>query len=60
MQAFTSEEVRERVYQMVPKVADVLICCFRHTAGALRRGSTEARAAILVDPDVLAKLENCE
>ena len=48
--AFTTGEVRERVYQKEPTAADVPICyCFRHTVGDLRMGSAEARAAILDD-----------
>jgi len=49
-QSFTLGEVRERVYQKEPEAVDVPICyCFRHTAGDLRMGSAEARAAILDD-----------
>ena len=48
--SFTQGEVRERVYQKEPMAADAPVCyCFRHTAGALRLGSTAARAAILDD-----------
>ena len=47
-QAFTVEEVRERVYQKEPEAEDVFICyCFRHTVGELRNTSPEGRIAIV-------------
>jgi hypothetical protein len=49
-QSFTLGEIRERVYQKELEAVDVPICyCFRHTAGDLRMGSAETRAAILED-----------
>jgi Zinc binding domain len=46
-QAFTVEEVRERVYQKDPQAEDVFICyCFRHTVGELRKASPEDHSAI--------------
>lgn len=36
-QAFTTADVRERVYQKDPDADDVFVCyCFRHTLGSLR------------------------
>lgn len=47
-QAFTLQEVRERVYQKEPKAEDVFICyCFRHTVGELRNALPEDRIAIV-------------
>jgi len=47
-QAFTVEEVRERVYQKAPEAEEVFICyCFRHTVGELRAGTPEDRIAIV-------------
>jgi hypothetical protein len=47
-QTFTTEQVRERVYQKEPEAAAVLVCyCFQHTAGAIRAASPEARAALV-------------
>lgn len=37
MQTFTTEQVRERVYQKEPQAEDVPVCyCFRHTVGSIR------------------------
>jgi Zinc binding domain len=47
-QAFTVEEVRDRVYQKEPEAEDVFICyCFRHTVRELRAGTPEDRIAIV-------------
>ena len=47
-QAFTVEEVRDKVYQKEPEAEDVFICyCFRHTVGELRTGTPEDRMAIV-------------
>jgi len=47
-QAFTVEDVRDRVYQKEPGAEDVFICyCFRHTVGELRKASLEDRTAIV-------------
>jgi len=47
-QAFTLQEVRERVYQKEPKAEDVFICyCFRHTVGELQEASLEACGTIV-------------
>jgi hypothetical protein len=35
-QSFTTEQVRERVYQKEPGASDVFVCyCFRHTPGSI-------------------------
>ena len=47
-QAFTMEQVGERVYQKEPEAENVFICyCFGHTVGQLRTASSKARIAIL-------------
>jgi hypothetical protein len=47
---FTTEQVRERVYQKVPDQAGVFICyCFRHTVGDVRGATTEGQAALIAD-----------
>lgn len=49
-QAFTVEQVHERVYQKEPEADDVWICyCFRHTAGKLRTASPDERISIVDD-----------
>ena len=49
-QAFTIEQVRERVYQKEPESEDIFICyCFRHTIGDLRASSPQERIAIVDD-----------
>ncbi len=49
-QTFTTENVRERVYQKEPDVDSVFVCyCFRHTVGEVRSASSEARVAIADD-----------
>jgi hypothetical protein len=36
-QTFTSDQVRERVYQKEPEVPDMWVCyCFRHTVGEIQ------------------------
>jgi hypothetical protein len=36
-QCFTTEQIRERVYQKEPDSADVFVCyCFRHTPGSIQ------------------------
>jgi hypothetical protein len=58
--SFTIGDVRERVYQKEPTATDVPICyCFRHTVGALRMGSAEARAAILDDINTGIEIGQC-
>ena len=49
-QIFTTEQVREKVYQKEPEDQDVFICyCFRHTVGNLHAASPEERIAIVGD-----------
>jgi hypothetical protein len=48
--AFTTEEVRERVYQKQPTADDVWVCyCFRHTLGQIRTASPTVQAALVAD-----------
>lgn len=59
-QAFTTEQVRERVYQKEPDVEGVFVCyCFRHTVGEIRNASPEGRLAILGDINAGIKAEQC-
>jgi hypothetical protein len=59
-QAFTTEHVRERVYQKEPDVEGVFVCyCFRHTVGEVRTSSPERRLAILHDINAGIKAEQC-
>lgn len=47
---FTSDQVRERVYQKAPEAGDAWVCyCFRHTTGEVRAATLEAGRAILTD-----------
>ena len=49
-QAFTMEQVGERVYQKEPEAEDVFVCyCFSHTVSQLRTASSKARIAIVHD-----------
>ncbi len=49
-QIFTTEQVRERVYQKEPDVDKVFVCyCFRHTVGDIRRASPHSRSALVDD-----------
>ncbi len=46
-QTFTTDHIRELVYQKEPDRDDVFICyCFRHTVGEIRGASPGTRAAI--------------
>lgn len=59
-QAFTTEHVRERVYQKEPDVEGVFVCyCFRHTVGEIRNASPEERLAILGDINAGIKAGQC-
>lgn len=59
-QAFTTEYVRERIYQKEPDVEGVFVCyCFRHTVGEIRNASPEGRLAILGDINAGIKAEQC-
>lgn len=49
-QAFTVEQLRERVYQKEPQADEVLACyCFQHTVGEIRAASPQARRSIVED-----------
>lgn len=49
-QVFTSDQVRELVYQKQPEASDVFVCyCFRHTVGDIRAAAPEGRTAMLDD-----------
>lgn len=49
-QTFTTEQVRERVYQKEPDKDEVGVCyCFRHTIGEIRFMPRTDRAALLDD-----------
>jgi hypothetical protein len=47
-QAFTVQEIREKVYQKEPEAEDVFVCyCFRHTVGELRTAPPGGHVAIV-------------
>jgi hypothetical protein len=49
-QRFTTDQLREVVYHKAFDDDEQLICyCFRYTVGAVRRGDSTARAAIMAD-----------
>lgn len=49
-QTFTTEEVREKVYQKLPDLEEVFVCyCFQHPVGEIRTGSSKARTEIVDD-----------
>ncbi|MBI5031868.1 MAG: copper chaperone Copz family protein [Chloroflexi bacterium] len=57
---FTTDQVRERVYQKEPEAGDVKICyCFQHTVGEIRHASSEARNAILNDINAGIQADQC-
>jgi hypothetical protein len=59
-QTFTTDQVRERVYQKEPGADDVYVCyCFRHTVGELSHAPAEARLAILDDIDIGIRADQC-
>ena len=48
--AFSTDQVRERVYQKEPDAGDVLVCyCFQYTAGAVRQADAEAQLSLVAD-----------
>lgn len=50
VQAFTTAEIRERVYQKEPEVDDVLICyCFQHTPGNIRQQFLQSNETGILD-----------
>ena len=59
-QAFSVEQIRERVYQKEPEAEDVFVCyCFCHTVGKLRAASPQARTAIVKDINTGIKAGQC-
>ena len=59
-QTFTTEHVRDRVYQKEPANEDVFVCyCFRHRVGELSRAQAETRQAILDDIDSGIQADQC-
>ncbi len=59
-QTFTTDQVRERVYQKEPDAEDVFVCyCFRHTVGEIRASSPESRIAILDDINTGIQSDQC-
>lgn len=56
-QAFTVDQVRERVYQKEPAADDVFVCyCFRHTPGSIR-AEIEAMGTSTVVEDINAGIQ---
>lgn len=59
-QTFTTDQVRERVYQKEPDAEEVFVCyCFRHTVGEIRATSSETRAALVDDINTGINAEQC-
>lgn len=57
---FTTEHIRELVYQKEPDRDDVSICyCFKHTVGEIRAASPETRASILEDINAGIAADQC-
>ena len=59
-QTFTTEQLRERVYQKNPNREDGLVCCcFKHTVGEIRAASPETRTLILDDINTGIQADQC-
>lgn len=57
---FTTDQIRERVYQKQPDDDTVLVCyCFAHSASELRNGDVTAQATILADITAGTKQGQC-
>jgi hypothetical protein len=57
---FTTEDVRERVYQKKPNAEDVPVCyCFRQYAGEIRAASAEQRAEIISGINAGIQADQC-
>ena len=57
---FTTDDVRERVYQKAPDADDVFACyCFRYTVGDIRAASPRRRADMLDDINTGIQLGQC-
>lgn len=60
MQTFTTEQVREHIYQKEPDTDTVFVCyCFRHTVGEIRSMHRTNRAALLHDIDAGIQAGQC-
>lgn len=59
-QTFTTEQVRERVYQKEPEADEVHVCyCFQHTVHEVRIASPDEQSAILDDINAGIKANQC-
>ncbi len=59
-QTFSTDQVRERVYQKEPDADDVKVCyCFQYTIGEIRNASSETRSAILDDINAGIQADQC-
>lgn len=59
-QTFTTEQVRERVYQKEPDTDEVFVCyCFRYTAGEVHALSSTGRALLINDIDAGIQAGQC-
>ena len=59
-QTFTTEQVRERVYQKEPDTDMVFICyCFRHTVGEVRTASGHMQEQIVADINLGIQAGQC-
>jgi hypothetical protein len=57
---FTTDQVRERVYQKYPDDDTVFVCyCFLHTLGQIRHASQPERAAISAEITAGIKANQC-
>ncbi len=56
---FTTDQLRERVYQKEPEAAEVFVCyCFRHTISEVRAAGADA-AAIIADVNTGIQAGQC-
>lgn len=59
-QTFTTEHIRERVYQKESDIDAVFICyCFRHTVGQVRAASAQVRQQIVTDINAGIQSRQC-
>ncbi len=50
LQTFSTQQIRERVYQKEPTAKDVSVCyCFRHTLGDIQSSSPDEQKAMVDD-----------
>ncbi len=60
LQTFTTDDVRERVYQKEPNADEVFVCyCFRHTVGDARAATPALQREILDDINAGIKTGQC-